>query len=64
MIFILSMKIPDEWKTPAWLMWDRRHTWFVCKAYYRDFQKAYSHLKNFERIESTIKEARATRRKA
>lgn len=64
MIFILSMKIPDEWKNPAWLMWERRHTWVVCKAYYGDFQRAYSRLKHFERVEKLIRECRELRRPA
>lgn len=62
MIFIISMHIPDEWKTEAWLLWDRRETWRVNRRYYRDFQLAYEGLRLHERIESLIKECREERR--
>lgn len=58
MIFIISMRIPDSWKTQAWLLWDRRETWRVCKSYYRDYQKAYRALRFHERVDSLIKQVR------
>ncbi|ELY4532952.1 hypothetical protein ACI00O_002309 [Cronobacter sakazakii] len=58
MIFIISMHIPDTWKTKGWLLWDRRETWRVNKRYYRDFQKAYEGLRLHERIDSLIKKHR------
>lgn len=58
MIFIISMHIPDTWKTKKWLLWDRRETWNVNKRYYRDFQKAYEGLRLYERIDSLIKKHR------
>lgn len=50
MLFILSTLVPDEMKTKSWLLWDRRETWLVCRAYYRDFQEAYLRLKFHEEI--------------
>lgn len=56
MIFIISTYIPDSWKTESWLLWDRRKTWVVCKAYYRDFQLAYEVLRLHEHIDALLKE--------
>lgn len=59
MIFIISTYIPDSWKTSAWLLWDRRETWNVCKSYYRDFQLAYENLRFHEDIIALIKRAKS-----
>lgn len=59
MIFIISTYIPDSWKTKSWLLWDRRETWSVCKAYYKDFQEAYENLKFHEHIVALIKRSKA-----
>lgn len=56
MIFIFSMYIPDTCKCQSWLLWDRRETWRVCKAYYRDFQLAYEGLRFHEHIDALLKE--------
>lgn len=56
MIFIFSMYIPDTWKCQSWLLWDRRETWRVCKAYHRDFQLAYEVLRLHEHIDALLKE--------
>lgn len=57
MIFIISNYIPDSWKTESWLLWDRRQTWVVCKAYYKDYQLAYEWLRFHERINALLKGA-------
>lgn len=62
MIFIISMHIPDNWKSEAWLLWDRRETWRVNRSYYRDFQLAYERLRLHERIGSLINQCREERR--
>lgn len=59
MIYIISTYIPDAWKTSAWLLWDRRETWSVCKAYYRDFQRAYESLRLHEDIIALVKKCKA-----
>lgn len=59
MIYIISTYIPDSWKTSAWLLWDRRETWCVCKAYYRDFQRAYESLRLHEDIIALVKKCKA-----
>jgi len=59
MIFIMSTYIPDSWKTSAWLLWDRRETWRVCKAYYRDFQRAYESLRLHEDVIALVKKCKA-----
>lgn len=56
MIFIFSMYIPDTWKCQSWLLWDRRETWRVCKAYHGDFQLAYEGLRLHEHIDALLKE--------
>lgn len=59
MIYIISTYIPDAWKTSAWLLWDRRETWRVCKAYYRDFHRAYEILRLHEDIIALVKKCKA-----
>lgn len=56
MIFIISTYIPDSLKNDSWLLWDRRKTRVVCKAYYKDYQRAYERLRLHERINALLKE--------